>query len=107
MYRHGSKTTSNGQGEYASLVSRFQALGSRALPADAVVAVVSRGDHELLDLGGRLAWHFPRREDGVYAGYHPADSAAAIAHLEGLRDRGAEFLAFPATALWWLEHYAE
>lgn len=98
---------SNGQREYAGLVTRFREIVRRAVPPGAVVAVVSKGDHGLLDLGSRRAWHFPQREDGEYAGYYPADSAAAIAHLEGLRDKGADFLALPATALWWLDHYVE
>ena len=37
--------------------------------------------------------------------YYPADDEEAIAHLESLRAKGAEFLLFPATAFWWLEHY--
>src|SRR5919198_2939095 len=91
--------------DYGHLVSRFREIVRRAVPPGAVVAVVSRGDHELLDLPGRSAWHFPQRSDGAYAGYYPADSAGAIAHLESLRECGAGFIAFPATALWWLNHY--
>src|SRR5437868_4224083 len=34
-------------------------------------------------------------------------SAAAIEHLEELRRRGARYLVFPATGLWWLEHYED
>jgi hypothetical protein len=71
------------------------------------VLVVSKGDEELLNLGGRRAWHFPRREDGAYTGHYPADSAEAIAHLESLRHMGAGFLLLPTTASWWLEHYKE
>jgi hypothetical protein len=37
----------------------------------------------------------------------PADNAAAIASLEKERARGADFLVFPATAFWWLDHYEE
>ena len=44
-------------------------------------------------------------EDGTYAGHHPADSAEAIAHLEALRAKGAEYIVFPQTALWWLDYY--
>jgi hypothetical protein len=29
-----------------------------------------------------------------------------LAHLEELRARGADYLAFPATSLWWLDRYA-
>jgi hypothetical protein len=77
----------------------------RAIPASSTVLVVSKGDEELLSLGGRTAWHFPRSEDGEYAGHYPADSAEAIAHLESLRSQGAEFLLFPEPAFWWLDHY--
>lgn len=77
----------------------------RIVPEDATVAVVSRGDPRLLKLHGREGWHFPQRADRVYAGYYPADSAAAIAHLESVRERGAKYIAFPAAAMWWLDHY--
>ncbi len=92
--------------EYQQLVQRVGRVVRDTLPADAAVLVVSRGDPELLRQSGRRARHFPQREDGVYAGFYPADSAAAIAHLEVLRAQGAEFLCFPSTALWWLDHYA-
>jgi hypothetical protein len=80
-------------------------LVSSAVPAGATVLVASRGDDELLELDGKTGWHFPRGEDGSWSGYYPADSAEAIAHLERLRALGAEYLLFPNTALWWLEHY--
>ena len=93
--------------EYLRQIQRLRELLPRALPPRATVAVVSRGDHELLELDGLWAWHFPRAADGGFAGYHPADSAAAIAHVEELRELGAEFLVFPEPAKWWLEHYRE
>jgi hypothetical protein len=72
------------------------------------VAVVSKGDEELLELGGgRQGWHFPQSEEGVYAGHYPADSREAILHLEELREKGAQFILFPGTAFWWLERYRE
>lgn len=89
---------------YAALRERVRAAAG-SLPADATVAVVSRGDDELLRLGGRTAWHFPRGVDGAYAGSHPADSDDAIAQIERVRAKGAEFVLFPATASWWLDHY--
>ena len=82
-------------------------MAQNTLPLDSKVLVVSRGDDELLRLGDRCGWHFPRTETGVYAGYHPADSAAATSHLEGLRGQGAEFLLLPNTSFWWLDYYAE
>jgi hypothetical protein len=69
------------------------------LPSNAQVIVVSSGDSDLLTLGGRQVWHFPQTEDGVNAGYYPADSTEAITHLEVLRAKGGEYLLFPSTAL--------
>ena len=40
----------------------------------------------------------------MYAGHHPADSEAAIHHLEDLRAAGRAYLV-PATSSWWLDHY--
>jgi len=77
------------------------------LPTDAVVAVVSRGDDRLLQLGGRRAWHFPRGEDGEWAGHHPASSGVAVAQLESQRALGATHLLVPEVSLWWLEHYED
>jgi hypothetical protein len=74
-------------------------------PPEARVLVISKGDSALLDLEGRPAGHFPQTDSGVYLGHHPADSAEAIARLETLRCRGAEYLIIPESSLWWLEHY--
>jgi hypothetical protein len=90
-----------------ALVRRVQQAAAAALPARCVVAVVSKGDDNLLHLGDRTGWHFPQMPDGTYAGYHPADSEAAISQLEDVHDAGADYLLFPATALWWLDHYAD
>jgi hypothetical protein len=77
-----------------------------ALPPDAVVLIAGeRGAVPLVLDGRQRGRHFPQSEDGVYAGQYPADDEEAIAHLESLRAKGAEFLLFPATAFWWLEHY--
>jgi hypothetical protein len=69
--------------------------------------VVSKGDRALLDFAERKASHFPQSLKGTYSGHHPADSFTAIAQLEALRSRGAEYLVFPSTAFWWLQHYRE
>jgi GT2 family glycosyltransferase len=93
---------------YRDLVERIRQVVDRELPPDATVLVVSSGDDELLNLGAeRHGWHFPQMEDGTYAGYHPADSAEAIAHLETLCERGAEWILLPQTAFWWFEFYKE
>jgi spore maturation protein CgeB/SAM-dependent methyltransferase len=86
---------------------RVRDVARVSLPADARVLVISKGDDDLLPLDGRHGWHFPQTAGGVYAGYHPADSTQAIAHLETLRARGAEFLLIPATSFWWLDYYAD
>jgi len=83
---------------------RIRGVILQAIPPDAAILMVSRGDQELLSLAPR-AWHFPRLDDGTYAGHHPADSAEAIAHLESQRAQGAEFLLIPSTASWWLTYY--
>lgn len=89
----------------AESVERTRALIVEATPAGAVVAVASRGDHRLVALPGRRGMHFPASPDGQHAGFHPGDDLAAIALVEMARAGGAAVLAFPATELWWLDHY--
>jgi hypothetical protein len=91
---------------YQQLIPRIRELVEGTVPHESIVLVVSKGDDDLMHFTGRSAWHFPRDEKGVYAGYYPADSQAAIAHLEALRAKGADFLLFPSTAFWWLTYYA-
>jgi hypothetical protein len=45
-------------------------------------------------------------DGGVYAGHYPATDEDAVAHVEQLRIRGGDYLVFPSTGLWWLEHYS-
>jgi glycosyltransferase involved in cell wall biosynthesis len=92
---------------YGELVQYLRDRLERLLPKDATALVVSDGDDDLVRLRDRRAWHFPQTEDGTYAGHHPASSAEAIAQLEELRERGAEFLVFPEPSRWWLSHYRE
>jgi len=92
---------------YRALVERMRALVVAHVPAGARVLVVSRGDGSLLRLRGREGAHFPQSPTGLYAGHHPADGVEAVADLERLCADGAEHLAIPATALWWLDHYPE
>jgi GT2 family glycosyltransferase len=90
---------------YIELTNQVLQAIAAAVPAGATVLIVSRGDDELLRVEGRNAWHFPRTDDGAYAGHHPADSPDAIAQLEAQRAAGAGYIVFPRTGLWWLEHY--
>src|SRR5262249_52589221 len=65
---------------YRREVLRIRQVVCRQVPAGSIVAVVSRGDDELLSFDRRRGWHFPRTDKGVYAGHHPADSTTAIRH---------------------------
>lgn len=92
-------------GRGGSLVEKVRDLVDRSVPAGAIVVVVSRGDPRLVDLGDAIGWHYPQVDGGTYAGSYPADSATAIAHLQQLCQRGAEYLLIPASGFWWLSHY--
>jgi hypothetical protein len=92
---------------YHDLVRQVRRIVSQVVPADGVVMVVSKGDEELVKFDGRRGCHFPENSAGVYAGYYPRDSAAAIEWLEASRASGREYLLFPGTMLWWLDHYVE
>ena len=90
---------------YRDLVRDIRDVVGRVVPAGGDVMVVSKGDHNLLQFEGRTGCHFPETDTGVYAGYHPA--------RQRRRDRGArsgdrpghQYLLFPGTSLWWLDHY--
>jgi hypothetical protein len=87
------------------LIQRVRETVANVVPPRGELAVVSRGDEQLLLLGDRHCSHFPRTPSGAYAGHHPADDDDAIAQLENARASGVEYVVFPATANWWLEHY--
>jgi glycosyltransferase involved in cell wall biosynthesis len=90
---------------YRDLVRDIRAVVGQVVPPGGDVMVVSKGDSNLLQFDGRTGCHFPETDTGVYAGYHPRDSVAAIAALEAAIGRGREYLLFPGTSLWWLDHY--
>ena len=90
---------------YRKLLSDIHEVVKNSVPEDATVLVISRGDDEALELGARTAWHFPQQPDGTYAGSYPQTDAEAVAHLEDLRARGAQYLLVPSTSAWWLDHY--
>ena len=46
------------------MVSRIREIVRQQLPSDAIVAVATSGNSELLRLDGRQAWHFPQMEEG-------------------------------------------
>jgi GT2 family glycosyltransferase len=92
---------------YQEMIRRMRYVVDVVIPVRSTVAVMSKGDDQLLGLGNRQAWHFPQNESGGYAGHYPQDSAVAIAHLEAIRRKGAEFLLIPRTSHWWLDYYVE
>jgi GT2 family glycosyltransferase/glycosyltransferase involved in cell wall biosynthesis len=93
--------------QYSELLQGIRGAVMTHVPADATVAVVTKGDASLLDLDGRTGWHFPMDGSGEYAGFYPSDSAHAIELLKAARMGGAGFLVFPKTQMWWLVHYRE
>jgi GT2 family glycosyltransferase len=93
--------------QYNRLVRRIREVVCAHVPRESKIIVASKGDDDLLRLYGRKAWHFPQTESGVYAGHHPSNSTAAMAHLEVLRAKGADHLLLPSTMFWWLDHYVE
>ena len=92
---------------YRELVEQVHDVVSAHVRAGSVLLFVSKGDDALVRLDGYRAWHFPRDDSGIYAGHHPASSVEAIAHLRQLYAKGAQYLVFPWTARWWLDHYTE
>jgi hypothetical protein len=92
---------------YSDLTAAIRRSVETLTPPGSRILVVSRGDARLVVFSDRSGSHFPQEKDGGYAGYHPPDSEWAIAHLHELREAGAEYLLFPGTARWWLDHYAE
>jgi hypothetical protein len=94
-------------GAYSDLTAVIRRSVETLTPLGSRILVVSRGDARLVVFSDRSGSHFPQEKDGGYAGYHPPDSEWAIAHLHELREAGAEYLLFPGTARWWLDHYAE
>lgn len=92
--------------DYEQLKDRLRRAVDLHLPRKAVALVASKGDDQLVDLSCQ-GWHFPQLAHGEYAGHHPADSADAIAQMEALRAKGADFLVLPASMFWWLDHYRE
>jgi GT2 family glycosyltransferase len=93
--------------EYRQLRQRIQERVAAELPCPATILVVSKGDEELVRLNGRDGWHFPQEPDGRYSGLYPRDGDRAIAALETLRAKGAQYLLIPRPGFWWLEHYGE
>lgn len=102
-----SKRPSDAKQGYARLVKVIRDLVQLTVPNQSTILVISKGDEDLVNLRGPVAWHFPRAVNGKFAGCYPANSTEAIEHLEQLRSQGADYLIIPSTSFWWLEFYAD
>ncbi|MDQ1445958.1 MAG: hypothetical protein QOI20_2422, partial [Acidimicrobiaceae bacterium] len=91
---------------YVDLRDRTCRAVEELTPAGANVLVTAKGDDALLAFEGRTGGHFPGLPDGSFLGEYPADSAVAIDVLEAQRQAGAQYLVFPSSSAWWLDHYA-
>ena len=87
------------------LALRLRTLLRFILPFDASVAVASEGEPELLAPDGRHFEHFPQTPGGIYSGPYPDSDVDLVAQIDALRQKGIQFLIFPATTAWWLDHY--
>lgn len=90
-----------------SELRRVRESVAELVPEGAHLAVITKGDPELLRYGGRKAMHFPADESGGYLGYHPIDGEAAIALLGAAIDGGATHLVVPKSSFWWFDHYSD
>ncbi len=93
--------------DYAAVVHRVRELVWEHVPAGSAVAVVSKGDPAIILFDQRHGMHYPQTTTGQYLGHHPDTGAAAVAHLESLRERGAQYLVIPATYSWFLDYYTD
>jgi hypothetical protein len=95
------------QPPYDDLVVHLRDAVARSVPGGRRVAVVSRGDADLLQIRDRATSHFPAGRDGSYAGFYPVDGQAALVQLTEAIEAGVEYLAIPETGRWWLDFYSE
>lgn len=89
----------------AGFATRLRTLLRFTIPYDASVAIASEGEPSYLLLEGRRAEHFPQTPTGVYSGSYPGTDLELITQVDALHDKGIQFLVFPATTGWWLDHY--
>jgi len=76
---------------------------NRMTPKNSLIAAADNGDPTVFYYAERKGWHFPEKE-GIYIG-EPRETAQAIADLEQLRSRGANYLVFTKDTKWWLDYY--
>ena len=99
--------TRDADSAYVAMVYALRAELSERIEPGTRVAMVSKGDADLLAMGALTVEHFPAGPDGGHLGHHPADSAAAIALVIAAWDRGVRCFVVPRTSAWWLDHYRD
>ncbi len=60
-----AKRPSEAKQHYATLVKLIKDLVQITVPNHSTIVVISKGDEDLVDFRGPLAWHFPRGERQV------------------------------------------
>jgi len=91
---------------YRALVEAIRVAARGEIAAGATVAVISKGDDDLLALGECRGRHFPDDNSGDHLGYHPANAPEVIRRLEESRRRGVEYLLIPSPQFWYLDFFA-
>jgi ABC-type multidrug transport system fused ATPase/permease subunit/GT2 family glycosyltransferase len=104
VHRFGGSFAKSGPAESEAVARTIEKAVKRRLPEGSTVLVVSPGEEQLDGFDGYEVWQFPQLDDGVEAGRVSTDEEA-IAELEELRKRGADYLVVPATELSWLERH--
>ena len=100
----GFATSRPADSEPQAVALRIEDAIKRHLPEGSTVLVVSSTEDGLTDVDGYEVWRFPQN-DGDETG-DPNDEEA-IAELERLRARGADYLVIPAAERPWLESHGE
>jgi GT2 family glycosyltransferase len=78
---------------------------AKHVPIGSTLAVISKGDHQLLSFDHHHAAHFSQDRNGNYSGHHPADGDEVRSSLRRAIEQGANFLLVPAHSFWWIDFY--
>jgi len=92
---------------YERLVRNVRESVLSTVPQGATFSVISRGDPDLVEMGGLNGRHFPCDASGRWAGYYPLDDAQAVEWLVRETANGSSYLVVPTTSRWWLDYYKQ
>jgi GT2 family glycosyltransferase len=104
---NGEHFTRSGDLGRQERLQRIRELIRSTVPDEGPILVVSGGDPDLVKLNDIEARHFPQGDRATHIVADPNGGSATIEHLEEMRGKGATFLVFPVTGLWWLDRYPE